>query len=166
MAALISIPVLGALLILQMTLVSRLPLLQGSADLLLLAIVAWSLHKRVESAWQWSIVAGLMVTIASGLPMGTALVGYLLVTALALLLRRRIWHVPILAMFVTTFIGTLITNLVSLAALRLTGNPISAVEAFNLVILPSLLLNLLLAAPMYSMIGDLANWLYPEPLEV
>jgi hypothetical protein len=28
------------------------------------------------------------------------------------------------------------------------------------------LLNLLLAIPVYALIGDLANWLYPEELEV
>jgi rod shape-determining protein MreD len=166
MATLISIPVLGGLLILQTTLVSRLPLLHGTADLLLLAVAAWSLHKRVETAWQWSIVAGLLFTVASALPMGAAIAGYLLVTALAMLLRQRIWQAPVLALFVTIFFGTWIIHAISIVSLRLTGNPLDVADALNLVILPSLLLNLLLAVPVYGLIGDLANWLYPEPLEV
>jgi rod shape-determining protein MreD len=166
MAALISIPVLAGLLILQTTLASRLPLLHGTADLLLLAVAAWSLHKRVETAWQWAIVAGLLVTVASALPLGTALVGYLLVTALALLLRQRVWQAPVLAMFITTFLGTLIIHAISIVSLRLSGNPLPVVDALNLVTLPSLLLNLLLTVPIYGLIGDLVNWLYPEPLEV
>lgn len=166
MAALLSIPVLGGLLILQTTLVSRLPLLQGTADLLLLAVAAWSLHKRVNTSWEWSIVAGLLVTIASALPLGTAIFGYLAVTGLALLLRQRVWQAPVLAMFVTIFLGTLLTHAVSIVSLRLSGSPIPVLDALNLVTLPSLLLNLLLTVPVYGLIGDLANWLYPEPLEV
>jgi hypothetical protein len=38
---------------------SRIPLLHGSADLILLALVAWALQKRVNTAWQWALIGGL-----------------------------------------------------------------------------------------------------------
>jgi hypothetical protein len=67
-------------------------------------------------------------------------------------------------MFVTTFFGTLITLGVALSALSLPRNPLPIPESINLVILPSLLLNLVIGIPIYALIGDLAKWIYPEEL--
>ncbi len=166
MATLIAIPILSVLLIFQSAVVSRITLLHGSADLLLLAVVAWALQKRVDTAWHWSVIAGLMISFVSALPFGVALIGYPLAVGLALLLRQRVWQVPILAMFLATFFGTLATQAMALATLRLSGDPLPILQAFNLIILPSILLNLLLAVPAYALLGDLAGWLYPEELEV
>lgn len=166
MAVFIAIPIIGLLLVVQSAVLSRVPLLHGTADLVLLAVVAWALQKRVQTAWQWSLIAGLWVSIYSALPLGVALVAYPLATAFALALRRRVWQVPLLAMFVATFLGTLITQATALAALRALGSPLPLVESLNLVTLPSIFLNLVLSIPAYALFSDLANWLYPEELEV
>jgi rod shape-determining protein MreD len=166
MATLIAIPIFSILLILQSAVISRIALLHGTADLLLLVVIAWALQKRVETAWHWSIIAGLMFSFVSALPIGVAMLGYLLVTGMTLLLRQRVWQVPILAMLVATFLGTLVTQGLALGALRLTGDPLPILQAFNLITLPSILLNLILAIPAYALLGDLAGWLYPEELEV
>lgn len=166
MATLIAVPILTALLILQSAIISQIPLLHGTADLVLLAVIAWALQKRVQTAMQWGIIAGLLVSVVSALPFGAALAGYPLAVGLALVLRQRVWQVPILAMFLTTFLGTLLTHGITLAALRALGSPLPWQETLNLIILPSVLLNLLLAIPAYALLGDLANWLFPEELEV
>lgn len=166
MTVLIAIPILGGLMILQSSLISRIPLLSGTADLILLAIIAWALQKRVQTAWHWCIIGGLIFGLVSALPLVVPLIGYGLTTGLALYLRRRVWQTPILAMLVTTFFGTLITMGVSLFVLRLVGNPIPIQDALNLIILPSVLLNLVVGIPVYALIGDMANWLYPEELVV
>jgi rod shape-determining protein MreD len=166
MATLISVPIFTALLILQTAVISRIPLLHGTADLVLLAVLAWGLQKRVQTAWQWGIIGGLMVGIVTALPLGTSVVGYLIAVMIALALRQRVWQVPILAMFVATFIGTLLSQAIAVIALRLSGNALPLGEAFSLIMLPSILLNLLLAIPAYALLGDLAHWLYPEELEV
>lgn len=166
MATLIAFPLLGSMLVLQTSILSRLPLLLGTADLLLLAIIAWALQERVETAWQWTVIAGLMVTIVSALPVGVALAGYALTTGIALFLRQRIWRAPILAMFFTTFVGTIVTQGIDFLALRLSGHPIPFMEAVNLVVLPAIVLNIIVSIPVYGLIGDLARWLHPEALEV
>lgn len=166
MAVLVAFPILIGLMIVQTAILAQFPLLHGTADLLLLAVLAWALQKRVQTAWQWSIIAGLLMMVVSALPVGAALVGYLLATALALLLRQRVWQVPVLAMLIATFFGTLITQTVDYLALRLAGAPLPVLESLNLVTLPSVLLNLLLAVPAYALLSDLAGWLYPEELEV
>jgi len=165
-ATLIAFPILGALIILQSAVVSQIPLLQGTADLILLVVIAWALQKRVKTGIIWGIIGGLLVSIVSGLPFGTTIVGYLLAVGLALILRQRVWQVPILAMFITTFFGTMMVHLVALITLRVVGTPIPLLQSMNIVTLPSVILNMLLAIPVYAIISDLARWIYPEQLEM
>jgi len=165
MRVLIAIPILSILLVIQSAILSRIPLLNGTSDLVLLAVIAWALQKRVQTAWYWGIIGGLLVGYVSALPLGVPLVGYLLAVGLALILRQRVWQVPILAMFVATFFGTILYHLISLVALRVIGVPMPIIETLNLITLPSVLLNLLLAIPFYFLLGDLAKLLYPEELE-
>ncbi|HEX7555947.1 MAG TPA: hypothetical protein VF338_04930, partial [Leptolinea sp.] len=95
------------------------------------------------------------------LPLFVPLWSYFLVTGLAYWLKRRIWQTPALAMLVSTFFGTIVFQMISLVVLRLTGSTIPYTESFNLVILPSVLLNLILAIPVYTVIGEFAAWIYP-----
>jgi rod shape-determining protein MreD len=163
---LLAVPVLGILTMLQTAIVSRITLLHGSADLVMLALLAWSLHQRVQNAWFWALLAGIFFSIASALPLGAMPAGYLLATGLTLVLKRRVWQAPILAMFVATFGATLITQGISIASLTVSGANLAIIDALNMVTLPSLLLNLLLAVPMFVFIGDLAAWAYPQEMEI
>jgi len=102
-----------------------------------------------------------MVSFVSGMPWFVLLVGYLGVVLLALLLRRRVWQAPMLAMFSVTFLGSLFMNLIALIVLQLSGRPLPFGDSFGLIVLPSLLLNLLFAIPVYVVMRDLARWIYP-----
>jgi rod shape-determining protein MreD len=166
MAILLAFPILSVLLIFQTAIISQITLLQGKADIILLTIIAWALQKRVKTAWHWCIIGGLMVSFVSGMPLGAWIIGYFLAVGLALVFRQRIWQVPVLAMFVATFFGTVFTHLVSLAALRVMGTSLPFFKALNLVTLPSILLNFLLVIPIYALFSDLAKWIYPEKLEM
>ncbi len=46
LSTLIGIPILGGLMILQTSLLSRFPLLEGTSDLVMLAVIAWALQKH------------------------------------------------------------------------------------------------------------------------
>lgn len=166
MPTLVALPILSVLMILQSGIVSRIPLLHGTPDLLLLFILAWALQKRVQTAWQWCLIGALIFSLVSALPLGTPLLAYGLATGVALILRRQVWQVPIVAMLLAVLLGTLISHAISVLALRVAGDPIPLLQALNLVTLPSAFLNLILAIPAYAMMGDLAGWLYPEELEV
>lgn len=163
---LVAIPILTTLLILQSAVVSRVPLLNGTPDLIFLAITAWALQKRVKNAFSWAVIGALLVSIMSALPLGSVLSGYLIVVLLAVVLRNRVWKMPILAMFVTVFWGTFICLLIDYTALRIVGHNLPFEVVFNQTVLPSLLLNLVLAAPFYVIFGDLATILYPVQLEM
>lgn len=164
MSILLAFPVLLVTLMLQMVVSNRLTLLHGSVDLVLLTLVAWALQDRVRTAWIWALIAGAAVSFISALPMYTPLVAYLAATGIARLLQRRVWQTPILALLVAVVLGTIFQNVFALAALQFVERPIPIQDGLRLVALPSLLLNLLLALPVYTVIADLANWVYP-PLE-
>lgn len=166
MITLLAIPIFGLLAIFQSAIVSRMALLQGTADLILLVVIAWALQERVRTAWQWAIIAGFIVAYVSAMDSIIPIASYLLVTGLTLLLRQRIWQVPILAMLAVTFIGSLLVNVLTVLYLSVTGTPLPFVATLNLIILPSIFLNLLLAIPIYALVKDFSEWLYPEEIDL
>jgi len=165
MRNLIAIPVILLTVILQTAIVSRLYLLAGVADLPLVMVAAWALQDEVESAWHWAAATGLLVGFISGLPWIVPVFGYIAVVALAQILQRRVWQAPLLAMFSVTFLGTIIVSLLSLVVLRFLDVPLPVSDVLGLLTLPSVLLNMLLAIPVYVVMRDIARWVYPS-LEV
>jgi len=166
LALLLAFPVFLILVVLQSAIVSATPLLQGTADLILLTIIAWTLQERVLVFWHWTVIGSLLLGFVSKSPLVVILIAYLMVTFLVTLVRLKLWKVPYLAMLAMTLIGTVIVHGVTLSGRWLEGAEIPFLQAFNLIILPSLLLNLLLAVPVFALIRDLANWLYPQEIEV
>jgi rod shape-determining protein MreD len=171
MATLIAIPLFGFLTVLQSAILSRLPLLQGTVDIILLVLIAWALQEPVRTAWQWAFIGGILFGYASILPIYVPILTYAVITGVVILIRRRIWENPILAMFMMTFIGSILSQVVYATTVYLTNFTnelfrLPIFETFKLIILPSLLLNIILAAPVYAVIRDLAEWIYPEEIKV
>jgi hypothetical protein len=161
MRNLVAFPILILAVVLQSAIVSRISLLAGFGDLVLVMLVAWALQEGVVTGWHWAGLAALLMAFVSGLPWFVTLISYVASIFMAQLLQRRIWQAPMLAMFLVTFLGTLFYHLLSFAVLRISGLPLPFGDAMGLVALPSLLLNLLLALPLYWLMRDLARWVYP-----
>jgi rod shape-determining protein MreD len=164
--SLIAFPVLALVVVLQTAVVSRIELLSGSADLMLLVLSAWALQGQVPTSWEWGALGGLLIGFVSGLPDFVPLLGYLLVVGLARLVQSRVWQTPLLAMFTVTFAGTILVHFMTFIALRIAGDPLPVEDVFSLITLPSVLLNLLLAVPIYSLMRDFAIWVYPVENEL
>ena len=166
MAIFLALPILGLMVILQSAILSQVNLLYGSFDLVLLVLVAWAVQERVKTAWHWGITAGLLVSLVTSVPIWAILPAYVGATGIAIYMRRIFYQRPLLAMVAATFFATLFTQVITVLALGLSGISIPLTEAFYMITIPSVLLNLLLAIPVYALIGDLANWLYPETIEI
>lgn len=158
---LVGIPVLGLAIILQTSIIGRINLLNGQADLILLILAAWSLQERVRSAWVWGIAASLGIAFISGVPGYIYPISYVLLIGMGRILAHRVWQAPLLAMFTVTFIATLELLMLTYAVRSLFGISLSLNQSFVQVILPSILLNLLLAIPVHALIRGLANHLHP-----
>jgi hypothetical protein len=66
-------------------------------------------------------------------------------------------------MFSVTILGTVIINVLSYVALTVAGVTMPLEDVLGLLILPGVLLNMLLAIPVYAVMRDLARWVYPTP---
>ncbi len=151
--------------ILQTTIFSQTPLVNGTADLILLFLAAWSLQEQVKNSWFWTLAAGLLISVVSAMPFLAPLWGYLGILALSKLLQRRVWQAPILAMFIVTLLGTFFQQAIYVVALQISGAPISWGASLDRVILPSVLLNLVFALPIYAIVNDLVGRIYPLEVE-
>jgi len=166
MGFLISIPVLIVVTILQTTVVSRMTLLNGQADLMLIILTAWALQRQVETSWQWSVLGGLFIDHFSGLPFGIYTVSYLVINGLALVLRGRIWRFSYVMHLLLALVGTLMIHGFSVIIIVLQGTPLELGSILQQVTLPSLLLNLLLTFPIFLLVKDIAEQFYPEEIEI
>jgi rod shape-determining protein MreD len=158
---LLSIPVIGLAVILQTSILSRINLLSGSADLVLLILAAWGLQERVRNAWLWGLIAGLVLGLVSGAPWFAYPISYILVIFLGRLLSHRVWQAPLLAMFIVTAVGSLVNLLLVYEIRTIFEPPIDFDISFTQVILPSVLLNLLLATVVHALVRRMANRVFP-----
>lgn len=161
MRNIVAFPLLGLAVIVQSAIVSQVKLLSGFADLPLVMLAAWALQERVKSAWHWAAAVCLMLAFVSRMPLPVLALGYFGVVFMAQALQKRMWQAPLLAMFGVTFIGTLLLHLWSFAFLSVLGTPLFFEDVVGLVTLPSLLLNMLIAIPIFFLMRDLARWVYP-----
>jgi hypothetical protein len=64
-------------------------------------------------------------------------------------------------MFSVVFLGTIFFQALSYIVLGFLGTPFVFGDVLGLILLPSLLLNMLLAIPMFTLMRDLSYWVYP-----
>jgi len=161
MAVLLSVPLFGILTIIQSAVVSRLPLNQGTADLVLVVLVALALQKVVSQTWLWGLVAGLFVDFFSGLPFGVFSVSYLAVAGLARFLRDRIWRFSFLMQLLLVLVGTLLSHGITYLILFLGGANLPFSTALQSVTLPCIILNFMLSLPVFILTQDVIEQLLP-----
>ena len=163
MRNLVAIPLILLVVILQSAVVPMFSLLSGTADILLVLLAAWALQDGVSTSFQWALLGSLMMSLLSHLPWFIYVIGYGGVVLMARVLQKRVWQVPLLAMFSVTFLGTVLIHAMSYLYLRVYGNAAPLADTMGLITLPSVLLNLLIAIPLFGMMRDLSRWVFPAP---
>ena len=161
MRNLIALPLLGLAVIVQSSIVGQFPLLGGTADLVLVLLTAWALQQAVSTGFHWAFLASVFMSLVSSLPWFVYFAAYGGLVLLAMLLQQRVWQVPMLAMFIVTFLGTALLHGLTLLYLYLSGSVIAVSDVLGVITLPSVLLNMLIAIPLYGMMRDLASWVFP-----
>jgi hypothetical protein len=166
MSTLIGIITLGAAVILQSTLVVRFNLINGAADLVLLILVSWLLHEGTQAHWQWGLIAGLLVGFISQMPIWLTVTGYLVVVLVVRSLLVRIWQTPLLVLFFFTLVGSLIVMGLDYSYLAIIEGNRPLWDTINLVIIPSIVLNLIFVLPVYAVMGEFTRLIFPPAVEV
>jgi cell shape-determining protein MreD len=148
--------------VLQSTAISRLTLLSGSADILLLAVAAWGVKEKGYNAFLWALVGGLFTALITAMPLYIPIISYTFVALSARLLYSRIWQSPIIMLIIIVVTGTIFQHSLSIIYLQTTGSNILFSTAFREITLPSLLLNFFFIFPTYVLMSDLRRWVLPE----
>jgi hypothetical protein len=159
---LVSIPLMLFLSVLQTAVVSRIKLVNGSADLILIAVAIWGVLQTGSNVWIWAIIGGLFITISSAMPPFLPVIPYVIIGLLARGLHRRVWQVPLVASILMVLIGTIIKHIFDILVLQFIGIDINFLIGMRSVTIPSVFLNFLFTIPMYVLIFDISKWIEPQ----
>lgn len=151
--------------LLQVSLVWRISLLQGPADLVLLVLLTWMLQEPAKADWRWGLLAGLILSLFSSLPFWVPLAGYAVTAVIVRVFETRVWQNSLLTLFTSIVAGILSIQAITLMYLWLNASPINVWDAFNLVTMPSIILSMLFALPVYALVGELTRMLIPPEVE-
>jgi rod shape-determining protein MreD len=152
--------------IIQNTIVTRINLLAGAADLVLIVLLSWILQTQDKNLTKWGIGAGLLVGLSSATPIYITILGYLIVVGFVMLLLSRIWQAPYWMLLTSTFVGTIIVYGIETIYFWVNGYPFVLDEVLNLVILPSVVLNILLVIPVYLFVGEIVKMVSSDEVKV
>lgn len=141
-------------IMLQLGVFSRAALLSGTADVVLLFLVAWSLHQRQKYSWVLVVVFGLILSAISASPLLLLLIVYLSVFLAATRLQMGLWQSPLLSMILLVFFGTFLEHGVFVLGLFIQGVSFSLAQVFTQILLPSVLLNILLTIPIHALVQE------------
>ena len=166
MAGFVGVLLIGTAMVLQNSIVTRLQMLNGAADLVLLVLVSWVLQADEKQHWHWGLLAGLLMGVSSAIPFWVPVIGYNSFVVLVTLVQRRVWQVPIWLLVTSTFFGTFLIYGLEIIYRWATAVPLDLVEVLNVVLLPSLVMNMILVLPVYAFVGEIAKRVYPKEVEV
>lgn len=161
-STILMVPLLGVLSIVQTVVAPRLMVWGVRPDLLLLAVVVWSLFNGSHSGIVWAFVGGLWMDILSGGPMGgssLALIAASLATGIG---HNRFFRNNPFVPLAAAIVGTLVYSLVYLGILTLVGHQLSFLETVIELVLPTMLYNSIL---MLLLTPLLYRWLERQALD-
>jgi len=162
MEQLISIPVVVLLTFLQLSLSGKFMILNGFSDLIFIWMVAWINQTKINHSWLWLIMAIAVMGFVSAIPWYATAISYVSVLGIANFIKGRLWQSPLLSFLIVLIIGSLIYYFTGFISLQINGSMIQLRESFNRIILPSVVMNLVFALPIYLISRDMILWLYPN----
>lgn len=157
---------MGLLAVIQSSLLNRFPFLGGTVNLILLASVSWALTGRVTEAMVWAFFGGLFLDLLSGAPFAVSSIALVAAVYLASLTEGRFWEAHPMAPLGIVAVASLVYFALTMAALWLSGHPIDLGAALTQVILPSTILNVLLALPAAQLAGRVRDAAFPPPVRM
>ncbi len=147
---------------LQLGVISRIPLQNGMADIVLLFIIVWCLNRQAKNFYIPALIAGGLVTFISSIPVPGVLLSYILAAVLTRILVNRLWEMPVFSMLIITIVATFLQHLIYILVLQFQGSPVPFLSSLSGITLPSVFLNIILVFPMYLLVHDAQKLVYQE----
>jgi rod shape-determining protein MreD len=158
---LVGLPLLVAASVLQSTVLPHLRLAGGTADLIWLLALSWTLSGDSAGGLLWGFVGGLCLDLLSGGPLGMTPAILVLLVYLASLLEGRLWGSHVVMPLAASALGTVGFHLLTLAMLAVQGWPVDWIGSLGSVILPAVLINTVCIVPFYQVLRRVHRLLRP-----
>ena len=158
----VSLPIMLIFSVIQTVAVSRVKLMGGSADIILIAIVSWGISEEDRSVYFWALVGGIFISYISAMPAVAVILSYLVIAGIARVFQKGLWQAPILAGLLSSFIGTIAKFIIDIIALQFMGIELTLSTSIRMTLAPNLILNLFILFPIYLIMSDLAKWISPK----
>lgn len=161
MGSFLSIPILALVAALQVTVVPQFGIFGGRPDLVFLFVIAWALNSSLDEGVIWAFSGGIIKDLLSASPIGSSVVGLIILVFAIHFIRQQIYRVSIISLVWITLIGSLFYQLTVLLIMFLTGfqpaflNRLGfapLVTDLTYVILPTIVYNLVLIFPVYWLV--------------
>lgn len=152
--------------ILQSTVFSQVRLMGGQADLVLLAVVAWTLGGRWREAMILGVVGGACLDLLSAIPLGISSLALVAIAYGVSLTEGRLWGAHLLTPLGVVLASSLVFSALTLGGSLLAGAAFDASTIAARVVLPSLFLNLVLAIPATQLATLVQRSLFPPEVEI
>lgn len=160
----LSVPLMALLLLVQASVLPRVPILGFTPHLLLLVVISWTLLRGLETACVWAFVAGLFLDMFSIAPMGSTALIFMAVVFVVVGIQKSLpenrFFVPLLAGAAGTFVYLLLDFLL----LRLLGFALPWAAASALA--PLILLHGLLILPVFWISYKLEQMNRPRRVQI
>jgi rod shape-determining protein MreD len=161
MGSFLSLPITMLVAALQVTVMPQISFWGGRPDLVLLVVVSWALNSTLEQAVLWAFVGGICKDLLSAAPVGTSIIGLILIIFAIHTIREQLFSVGLFTLIWVSLIGTIVQEFTVLLVLMLSGfQPEFAsqfgygiiVDQFRLFIVPTIVYNLIGMLPVYIIV--------------
>ncbi|RMF80623.1 MAG: rod shape-determining protein MreD [Chloroflexi bacterium] len=152
MGSYLSLPILVLAAILQATLIPQIRIEGGGPDLVFLLVLAWAIKSSLDEAVVWAFVGGIAQDSMSAAPLGTSILGMIVIVFVVNIIGRQIYNVslPLIAIF--TLFGSIFQQTVIVIIIIIAGFEVRLTDNFSYVIVPTIIYNLVLIWPVYWLV--------------
>ena len=139
----LSFAILFSLALFQSTVTPNIKLMGVQPDLMLMAVVSWSLLRGSEDGMLWALIGGIMMDMFSSAPFGASALALLITGFLSGLGHRNIFRLALVVPALVIPVATLLYQLILFGLLYAFGWRTNLIPTLSRVIFPSMLVNTL-----------------------
>jgi rod shape-determining protein MreD len=151
----IVVPLLVLVAILQATIVPHITFWGVFPDLPVVVVACWGMLRGAREGLIWGFVAGVAVDLLSGAPFGAATLGLMLAGTLSGLGAAAVSRAFALLPMMTTFLVTIVYDVVFLAIIQGTGGHVPWPDMLLQIVLLSAVLNAVLTPVFLWLVSQL-----------
>jgi len=147
---------------LQASLLPNVDFYVAKPDLVLLIVLSWAVHSELEEAIFWAFAGGIMRDLLSVTPVGTSVMGLLIMIFAINILARNFYQFSIFFLIFFVVIGTFLQHFIVQGVLAIGGYPPDFGQSLPYFTLPTLLYNVVLVLPIYFVLRRIQKRI-PKP---